>query len=217
MINNTFNIRFFCLFSSSNMHTYCKKWFEGHHWTISQFILGLSSACVCVSMYVCAEFCACIVCTCVNIFLPCRLSASCHSWTTHGHICQCHEVEPFPARAGNLFHFPRVFWPLYFLFSMESLWKCAIPKNAITFFFFSKRLLPMCRWRRTDMNVFVYYRNWSWIASCSTLTDQICAGSRTCDTPWPTALRLLSVRFPREKGIVVVQENRKNRNAFWVN
>ena len=92
-----------------------------------------------------------------TFFLLCRLSASCHSWTTHGHICQCHEVEPFPARAGNLFHFPWVFLaPFSFLFSffsVESLWKCATPKNAITFFFFSKRLLLRCRWQHTDMNV----------------------------------------------------------------
>ena len=93
--------------------------------------------CVCVCLCQCNFVCAC---TCVIIFLLCWLSASCHSWTTHGHICQCHEVEPFPARAGNLFHFPRVFCPppllFFLLFSMESLWKCAIPKkkkNAITF------------------------------------------------------------------------------------
>lgn len=50
------------------------------------------------------------------MFLLCRLSASRHSWTTHEHICQCHEVEPFPARAGNLFHFPGAFLALFLFF-----------------------------------------------------------------------------------------------------
>lgn len=85
----------------------------------------------------CASADLCVrVCTCVDIFPQCPVSASCHSWTTHGHICQCHEVEPFPARAGNLSHFPRVFWPLFFfLFHGEPMKMCNTKKkkNAITF------------------------------------------------------------------------------------
>ena len=165
-----------------------------------------------------------------TFFLLCRLSASCHSWTTHGHICQCHEVEPFPARAGNLFHFPWVFLaPFSFLFSffsVESLWKCATPKNAITFFFFFPRGYYWGVGGSTLIWMFVlsfflffsfFYRNWSWIASCFTLTDPICAGSRTCDTPWPTALRLLSVRFPTrlrlKAGMTVLLESTKKKKG----
>lgn len=71
------------------------------------------------------------------------------------------------------------------------------------------------------MNVclFFFNRNWSWIASCFTLTDQICAGSRTCDTPWPTALRLLSVRFPTrlrlKAGMTVLLESTKKKGIAF--
>lgn len=104
-----------------------------NHCTISQFMLGLSSVSVCVC--VCPNVILCVhVCTCVNIFLLCRLSASCHSWTTHGHICQCHEVEPFPARAGNLSHFPWVFLaPFFPSFPWRAYENVQHQKNAITF------------------------------------------------------------------------------------
>ena len=93
------------------------------------------SKCVCARACMRACMCVCHVCACVCV---CWLTASCHSWTTHGHICQCHEIEPFAARSGNLSYFPRVFSALFIpppplFFSVESQRKCAIPKNAITF------------------------------------------------------------------------------------
>lgn len=159
---------------------------EGHHSAISRFILGLSSVRVSVRLPVCTR---------VNILLLCRLSASCHSWTAHEHICQCHEVEPFPARACNLFHFPWVFGLLH-----KSLWKCRMQKKKKQRNETGHHFLRGYKWGAVDseltwMHLFIC-RNWSWIASCSTLTDRICAGSRTCGTPWPTALRLWWVRFP---------------------
>lgn len=119
---------------------------EGHHSAISRFILGLSSVRVSVRLPVCTR---------VNILLLCRLSASCHSWTAHEHICQCHEVEPFPARACNLFHFPWVFGLLH-----KSLWKCGMQKkkekkkrNRSSFFTW---LLVRCCWQRANVNAFVH-------------------------------------------------------------
>lgn len=84
-----------------------------------------------MSVCVCARVPTSVIwCTRVNIFLLCRLSASRHSWTTHEHICQCHEVEPFPARAGNFFHFPRVFLaPFFFFFFFFKFLPC-FPRGA---------------------------------------------------------------------------------------
>lgn len=113
----------------------------------------LAYLCVCASVILCMH-----VCPRVNIFLLCRLSASCHSWTTHGHICQCHEVEPFPARAGNLFISLEFFGPF---FSPCFPWRAYENVQYQKCYYFFKRLLLRCRWRHTDTNVFVFYRNWS--------------------------------------------------------
>lgn len=92
-----------------------------------QFISGLSAVSVFVSqcnfVHVCEHFSSCAG-------LVHHATAGQHM----GHICQCHEVEPFPARAGNLFHFPRVFLAPFF-FCREPMKMCNTKKCYYFFFF----------------------------------------------------------------------------------
>lgn len=78
------------------------------------FILHSISWIICLFLSVYEFVRACIHLD-ANVSAMLWLSASCPSWTTHEHICQCHEVEPFLLKAGNLFPFPRVFLESFFI------------------------------------------------------------------------------------------------------